>query len=128
LPYGFYQQTKSLQRLPIDSLKSNSVRAYELRRGQFSESGASATNAFRLFNGEGDRLPGLVCDLYDQTAVLQFDGKGPSEFWDRDLIANWLLETVKVKSVVEKIRRPGADVEPLILIKGEKPKRHHSNP
>ncbi|MDZ4084270.1 MAG: class I SAM-dependent rRNA methyltransferase [Bdellovibrionales bacterium] len=96
--------------------------AYELRRGQFSESGASATNAFRLFNGEGDRLPGLVCDLYDQTAVLQFDGKGPSEFWDRDLIANWLLETVKVKSVVEKIRRPGADVEPLILIKGEKPK------
>lgn len=39
------------------------------------------TNAFRLINGEGDYLSGLVCDVYDGVAVLQFDGKGPEQFW-----------------------------------------------
>jgi 23S rRNA (cytosine1962-C5)-methyltransferase len=64
-----------------------------------------ATNAFRLFNGEGDLLPGLVCDIYDSVAVVQFDGQGPGEFWDRALISNWLLEHAGVRSVVEKTRR-----------------------
>lgn len=63
------------------------------------------TNAFRLFNGEGDLLPGLVCDVYDSIAVLQFDGQGPGEFWDRQWIAGWLLANAGVKSVVEKTRR-----------------------
>jgi len=39
------------------------------------------TNCFRLLNGEGDLLPGLVCDIYDKTAVIQYDGRGPEEFW-----------------------------------------------
>jgi 23S rRNA (cytosine1962-C5)-methyltransferase len=66
---------------------------------------SAETNAFRLFNGEGDRLPGLVCDVYDKTAVVQFDGQGPGEFWDRTLIASWLLANAGVTSVVEKTRR-----------------------
>ncbi len=32
------------------------------------------TNGFRLLNGEGDRIPGLVCDIYDRIAVLRPDG------------------------------------------------------
>ncbi len=63
------------------------------------------TNAFRLFNGEGDGLPGLVCDVYDTVAVLQFDGQGPGEFWDKNLVAQWLLKNGVVKTVVEKSRR-----------------------
>lgn len=63
------------------------------------------TNAFRLFNGEGDLVPGLVCDIYDKVAVVQFDGQGPSEFWDRELITKWLLEKSGCLSVVEKSRR-----------------------
>lgn len=39
------------------------------------------TNAFRLINGEGDLLPGLVCDIYNDCAVLQLDGQGAIEFW-----------------------------------------------
>ena len=31
------------------------------------------TTAFRLFNGEGDALPGLVCDVYSEYAVLVTD-------------------------------------------------------
>jgi 23S rRNA (cytosine1962-C5)-methyltransferase len=63
------------------------------------------TNAFRLFNGEGDLLPGLVCDVYDKIAVVQFDGQGPGEFWDKQMIAMWLLANAGVTSVVEKTRR-----------------------
>ncbi|HET6585369.1 MAG TPA: class I SAM-dependent methyltransferase, partial [Nannocystaceae bacterium] len=32
------------------------------------------TNAYRLLHGEGDRFPGLVCDVYDSWAVIQLDG------------------------------------------------------
>lgn len=76
-------------------------RALKLRAGVRSEQ----TTAFRLFNGEGDLLPGLVCDVYGDVAVLQFDGQGPGEFWDRPLIAAWLLENAGVKTVIEKTRR-----------------------
>lgn len=31
------------------------------------------TDAYRLVHGEGDRLPGLVCDVYGDTAVIQLD-------------------------------------------------------
>jgi 23S rRNA G2069 N7-methylase RlmK/C1962 C5-methylase RlmI len=31
---------------------------------------------YRLLNGEGDLLPGLVCDVYGSSAVLKLDGEG----------------------------------------------------
>lgn len=34
------------------------------------------TTAFRLLHGEGDRLPGFVCDVYGTHAVIQLDGAG----------------------------------------------------
>lgn len=63
------------------------------------------TTAYRLVNGEGDFLPGLVCDIYAETAVVQFDGRGPSEFWNKQQLTAWILENARVKSVVEKSRR-----------------------
>ena len=64
----------------------------------------SGTDSYRLFNGEGDYLPGLVCDLYNRVAVLQFDGQGPSEFWPRELVCTWLKEKVGCEQVFEKTR------------------------
>ena len=77
------------------------ARALDLRRPVRSD----MTDSFRLFNGEGDLLPGLICDIYGKTAVVQFDGLGPSEFWDKDMIAQWLLANTGCESVVEKTRR-----------------------
>lgn len=76
-------------------------RANNLRHSVRSE----ATNAYRLFNGEGDLLPGLICDVYNKIAVVQFDGQGPTEFWDKNLITQWLLKNTECTSVVEKTRR-----------------------
>ena len=63
------------------------------------------TDSFRLFNGEGDLLPGMICDIYGSVAVLQFDGQGPSEFWDKERIAKSLIQLGACKTVVEKFRR-----------------------
>ena len=54
------------------------------------------TDAFRLLHGEGDRLPGLVCDLYGHSAVLRVEGP-----------AGRLIDPVAsaVKAVVPDLRR-----------------------
>ena len=75
-------------------------KAYQQRESLRSDE----TQAYRLFNGEGDRLPGLGCDVYHKTAVIQFDGQGPFEFWDQDFIASWLLETTACDQVIFKPR------------------------
>lgn len=40
-----------------------------------------ATTGFRLLNGEGDRTPGLVCDVYGNVAVLRPDGEAAERRW-----------------------------------------------
>ena len=50
----------------LDKLK----KAYQLRESIGLTSNDS-TNCFRLVNGEGDGLPGLVIDIYNKTAVVQ---------------------------------------------------------
>ena len=46
-------------------------------------------NAFRLVHGEGDFLPGLVVDIYGNTAVLQ--AHSPGMHFDRMKVANALV-------------------------------------
>lgn len=51
--------------------------ARRVRAALSARSGAidlATTNAFRMVNGEGDFLPGVVVDLYADTAVVRFDG------------------------------------------------------
>lgn len=90
------------------------AQAYALRNAIRS----GQTDCFRLFNGEGDLLPGLICDVYGTVAVIQLDGQGPSEFWDRELISRWLLANTVCKTVVEKTRRGTSD-RAIIHLAGE---------
>lgn len=46
-------------------------------------------NCFRLIHGEGDNLPGLIIDVYGETAVVQAHSVGMDR--DKDLITNALL-------------------------------------
>lgn len=62
------------------------------------------TNGYRLFNGEGDHLPGLVCDVYHHFAMLVTDGIGAEGFWQVEKIAAWLAEQLKVEAVYHKSR------------------------
>lgn len=104
-------------------LENQISRAFDLRKPWLD----SNTTAFRLLNGEGDGLPGLVCDIYGQTAVLQFDGQGPSEFWDRQIISDKLQQILheslptglSLTRVVHKVRRPRKDQAPIEVVTGE---------
>ena len=79
------------------------ARALTLRQTLFD----SRTTGYRLFNGEGDGLPGMVCDIYHQTAVLRFDGPTPVQFWHAAGIAEWLVERLSLGTVYLRERSRG---------------------
>jgi len=62
------------------------------------------TTAYRLFNGEGDGLPGLVCDIFGRAAVLMADGPAARAFWDLQGIAAWLADKLALQCVYERFR------------------------
>jgi 23S rRNA (cytosine1962-C5)-methyltransferase len=73
------------------------------------------TTGYRLFNGEGDGLPGLVCDVYADHAVFKLDGKGPSGFWNVNEIANWLHKELDIKTVYQKPRSDSGEAGKVII-------------
>lgn len=66
------------------------------------------TTGFRLWNGEGDGVPGLVADVYGDTAVIKLDGEGPIGFWRVDEIADWAACELGLVSVYERQKERGA--------------------
>lgn len=60
------------------------------------------TNCFRLVHGEGDGLPGLIIDVYADTAVVQCHSIGM--YRSREAIANALMNQGKgiIKAVFDK--------------------------
>jgi 23S rRNA (cytosine1962-C5)-methyltransferase len=58
-------------------------------------------NTFRLVHGEGDSLPGLIVDVYAETAVMQAHSIGMHE--TREILAKAIVENVpQVKNVYYK--------------------------
>ncbi len=75
----------------------------------------SETNVFRLLNGEGDGIPGLIIDFYNSTAVLQMHSVGM--YLIRTEIAKALAEVLgeKLKAVYDKSAKTlpfKADIDP----------------
>jgi 23S rRNA (cytosine1962-C5)-methyltransferase len=68
--------------------KSKLKIAWDLRQNLLTNMGD--TNVYRLIHGEGDNLPGLIIDIYDDTAVVQMHSVGM--FLERDNIAKALQE------------------------------------
>lgn len=54
---------------------------------------STETNCFRLVNAEGDGLPGLIVDIYGDTAVIQAQSEGMEAA--RDEVAGALAEVLK---------------------------------
>ncbi|HEX7926701.1 MAG TPA: class I SAM-dependent rRNA methyltransferase [bacterium] len=75
-------------------------RALELRKALVGDD----TTGYRLVNGEGDGMPGLVVDVYADTAVIRLDGDGPTNFWYAPGVARWVQAALGVTCVVERSR------------------------
>lgn len=84
--------------------------ALALRRGLFDAS----TTGYRLLNGEGDGVPGLVVDVYGGAAVLKLDGAGPCGFWNAPGMAAWLAEELTLTSIYERRKERGSEGRALI--------------
>lgn len=52
----------------------------------------SENKCFRLLNGEGDELPGVVADYYQGLIVLKLDGAASENFWKKEELANYFME------------------------------------
>ena len=63
--------------------------AFELRKGLGLVDG-ERNNTYRLVHGEGDYLPGLIIDVYGQTAVMQ--AHAPGMHFVREELAKALVE------------------------------------
>lgn len=66
---------------------------------------SSETNAYRLINGEGDRLPGLIVDRYDQHLVIQVGTHGMEKLKPY-LIKSLLKACPDTVSIMEKSDLP----------------------
>ncbi|MBY0518271.1 MAG: hypothetical protein K2P81_15280, partial [Bacteriovoracaceae bacterium] len=97
-----------------DTIVERMNRSLQLKRHLHSE----GQNSFRLFNGEGDLLPGLVCDVYSNVAVIKLDGEAANSFWDPQEIASWLMKAdLELKTVYLK-RRNNEEEKGQILVDG----------
>lgn len=79
--------------LSADFFRKRLSEAFRLRQtlglaGNLTEE--RVTNCFRLVHGEGDFLPGLVVDIYGDTAVMQ--AHSPGMHFAREIIATELTE------------------------------------
>jgi 23S rRNA (cytosine1962-C5)-methyltransferase len=80
------------------------------------------TTAYRLLHGEGDLLPGIVCDVYGDTAVVQLDTPAVAEWLDT-LVAAIHGQLPGIRRVLWKSGRRGAGVPSLRALVGEVPSK-----
>lgn len=69
----------------------------------------SVTNSFRLINGEGDGFPGLVIDVYNDTAVIKHDHAIMEKVWNAKAIAEKIQTAFPQITCVYLKRRNDAD-------------------
>ncbi len=72
---------------------------------------STVTNSFRLSNGEGDGMPGLIVDIYNNTAVIKHDHPIMESIWDKHEIAKQIVLLYPYIKCVYLKRRNDDDVK-----------------
>ena len=108
LAIGHYQigsiavRVVSFDKLDVDdSFWSRKIQLAYAMRVSLGLVDPGKNNTYRLVHGEGDSLPGLIVDVYDETAVMQAHSVGMHE--TREILAKAIVENVpQVKHVYYK--------------------------
>jgi len=74
------------------------------------------TNAYRLVYSEGDLLPSLIVDVYDNVLVLQTLSQGSEKI--RSLLTELLIDEIKPRAVIERNEARVRELEGLDLRSG----------
>lgn len=86
---------------PEAAVRRGVERALALRARFFDP---AVTNARRLVNAEGDGLPGLIADLYDNVLVLQVATLGMEKL--KPLVVDLLASALRPRAIIEKSDLP----------------------
>lgn len=98
---------------PEEGIRKSIERALALRARLFDP---AVTNSRRLINAEGDGLPGLIADLYDDVLVLQVATLGMEKL--KPLILRLLTAAIGPRAVLEKSDLPARREEGLAEAEG----------
>ncbi|HXH73587.1 MAG TPA: class I SAM-dependent rRNA methyltransferase [Bacteriovoracaceae bacterium] len=74
---------------------------------------------FRILNGEGDELPGVVADYYSGIVVLKLDGTAAEAFWNKESIANFFMEQKEIPVKCVYFKRKNNEEEKGLILAGE---------
>lgn len=74
---------------------------------------------FRVINGEGDELPGVVADYYDGVVVLKLDGTVSEAFWKKEELANYFMEQSQIPVRCVYFKRKNKEEEKGMILAGE---------
>jgi 23S rRNA (cytosine1962-C5)-methyltransferase len=108
LAIGHYQigsiavRVISFDAVPVnDDFWSRKIQLAYAMRKSLGLVAPNQNNTYRLVHGEGDSLPGLIVDVYDETAVMQAHSIGMHE--TREILAKAIVSNVpEVKNVYYK--------------------------
>ncbi|MFC7060957.1 class I SAM-dependent rRNA methyltransferase [Halobacillus seohaensis] len=100
-----------------DFFKKSLQKAISLRKKFFS---ADDTNAFRIFNGEGDGIGGLTIDNFNGYYLINWYSEGIFTF--RDYVLESLTELIEYQAIYEKKRfgKQGQYIEEDEFVTGER--------
>jgi 23S rRNA (cytosine1962-C5)-methyltransferase len=98
---------------PMVAIERHLMAAWEYRRTLFSD---GQTNGYRLINGEGDFLPGLIIDCYADIVVIQVATLGMEKL--KSFIVDWLLCHLKPRAIYERSESPARKEEGLKPLSG----------
>lgn len=76
----------------------------------------SHTDSFRLLNGEGDGVPGLIIDVYRNIAVIKHDHPIMEKIWNRDELAKLIQKEFPQIECVYLKRRNDDDEKGVSLV------------
>ncbi len=85
---------------PLEAVEKNVDDALALRKALLAE----MTNACRLINGEGDNLPGLIVDSYNDVLVIQITTLGMEKL--KPFILDVLIRKISPRSIYERSNLP----------------------
>jgi len=97
---------------PLEAVEANMNDALALREVLLAE----RTNACRLINGEGDNLPGLIVDRYNDVLVIQIATMGMEKL--KPFVLDMLIRKISPRSIYERSSLPARSEEGLSDFEG----------
>ena len=97
--FGWVLSTNKKEKIDLDYFRKKIKDAIEYRKEFFED---KSTTAFRVFNGEGDRVGGLTIDYFDGFYLLTWYSLGIYQF--KEEIIEALKSQVEYKGIYQKRR------------------------